>query len=129
MPAVMTDPAAPPRTSPQRLWQVIAGLSGGIGVIVSALGAHAVPDAALAKLVETASSFQLIHAAVLLWLASSPRRGLSWARWLFLIGTVLFSGALYLKAFAVWPGAVALAPWGGTSLILAWLVLAADALL
>jgi uncharacterized membrane protein YgdD (TMEM256/DUF423 family) len=99
-----------------------------MGVIASALGAHAVPDPALVKLVETASEYQLIHAAVLLWLAVSPRRGLSWARSLFLIGTLLFCGTLYLKAFAIWPGAVALAPWGGASFILGWLVLAADAL-
>ncbi len=126
----MTDRvlSATTEASPARVWQLIAGLSGAIGVIASALGAHAVPDAALAKLVETASYFQLIHAAVLLWLASSQRRGLSWARWLFLIGTLLFCGALYLKAFGIWPGAAALAPWGGTSFILAWLVLAADAL-
>ncbi len=124
----MTDPAASPRASPQRPWQLIAGLSGGVGVIVSALGAHAVPDPALVKLVETASEYQLIHAAVLLWLAPSPRRGLSWARWLFLVGTLLFCGTLYLKAFAIWPGAVAVAPWGGTSFILGWVVLAADAL-
>lgn len=125
----MSESAASFRPSPQRLWQLVAGLSGAAGIIASALGAHVVPDAALAKLVETASYLQLIHAAVLLWLASSPRRGLSWARWLFAIGTVLFCGTLYLKAFALWPGAVALAPWGGTSFILGWVVLAADALL
>jgi uncharacterized membrane protein YgdD (TMEM256/DUF423 family) len=124
----MTDPAVSARSSSSRPWQLIAGLSGAVGVIASALGAHAVPDPASAKLVETASYYQLIHAGVLLWLASSPRRGLISARWLFLIGTLLFSGALYLKAFAVWPGAVVLAPWGGTSFILGWLVLAADAL-
>ncbi len=113
---------------PARFWQVAAGLSGATGVIASAVGAHAVSDPVLVKLVETASEYQLIHAAVLLWLASSPRRGLSWARWLFLVGTLLFSGTLYLKTFAIWPGAVALAPWGGTSFILGWVVLAADAL-
>ncbi len=112
---------------PARVWQFAAGLSGAIAVIASALGAHAVPDPVLAKFVETASNYQLIHAAVLLWLASSPRRALSWVRWLFLIGTLLFCGTLYLKAFAIWPGAVAAAPWGGASFILGWLVLAADA--
>jgi len=122
------NPAVPADHPPRRLWQLIAGLSGGIGVIASALGAHATADAALAKLVDTASTYQLIHAAVLLWLAPAQRRGLSWARWLFLIGTVLFCGALYLKAFALWTAAVALAPWGGTSFILGWFVLAADAL-
>jgi uncharacterized membrane protein YgdD (TMEM256/DUF423 family) len=85
-------------------------------------------DPQLAKLVDTAATYQLIHAAVLLWLAGSPRRGLGWARWLFLAGIVLFCGTLYLKAFALWPAAVALAPVGGTSFIAGWIVLAADAL-
>jgi len=126
---MIESPVTPAVHPTRRLWQLIAGLSGGFGVIASALGAHATADAALAKLVETASTYQLIHAAVLLWLASSQRRHVSWARWLFLVGTVLFCGALYLKAFAVWPAAVALAPWGGSSFILGWFVLAADALL
>jgi uncharacterized membrane protein YgdD (TMEM256/DUF423 family) len=125
----MTDSPTSARPTPARLWQLAAGVSGGFGVIAGALGAHAVADPLLAKFVETASTYQLIHAAVLLWLAGSPRRGLSWARWLFLAGTVLFCGGLYLKAFAVWPAAVALAPWGGTSFILGWFALAADALL
>ena len=124
----MTDTPPSTETRPARGWRLVAGLSGAVGVIASALGAHATADAALAKLVETASYFQLIHAAVLLWLAPSQHRGLSWARWLFLAGTLLFSGGLYLKAFAIWPGAVALAPWGGTSFILGWFVLAAAAL-
>lgn len=125
-----------PRLSrPARAWRLVAGLSGGLGVIAGALGAHAVPDPLLARFVDTASTYQLIHAAVLLWLAGSPRsgvgsprRGIILARRLFLAGTVLFCGGLYLKAFGVWPPAVAAAPAGGTCFILAWLVLAADAL-
>jgi uncharacterized membrane protein YgdD (TMEM256/DUF423 family) len=124
----MTDGAMSARSAHARLWQLAAGVSGGLGVIAGALGAHAVPDPALAKFVETASYYQLIHAAVLLWLAPAPRRGLAWARWLFLAGTVLFCGGLYLKAFGIWPAAVAAAPLGGTSFIVGWLVLAADAL-
>lgn len=130
----MSD-TAPPLPRPARAWQFAAAVSGGIGVIAGALGAHVVADPHLAKFVETASTYQLIHAAVLLWLASSPRRiagslrlGVGLARWLFLAGTVLFCGGLYLKAFGVWPAAVAAAPLGGVSFIVAWLVLAADAL-
>ena len=112
-----------------RAWQIVAGLSGALAVIASALGAHAVADAQLAKLAETGSYYQLIHAAVLLWLAAAPRRGLRWARWLFLAGTLLFCGTLYLKAFGVAAGAVALAPTGGVCFILGWLVMAVDACL
>ena len=113
---------------PARAWQLVAAVSGGIGVVAGALGAHLVPDPLLARFVETASTYQLLHAVVLLWLAGSPHRMAGWARWLFLAGTALFCGGLYLKAFGVWPAAVAAAPVGGTSFIAAWLVLAADAL-
>lgn len=109
-----------------RAWQAAAGLSGGVGVIAGAVGAHTVTDAALAKLVDTASLYQLVHAGVLLWLASRQGRGLRWARWLFLAGTILFCGTLYLKAFGLSAGAVAAAPIGGMSFILGWLVIALD---
>lgn len=112
-----------------RLWRFVAGISGAVAVIAGAVGAHAVADAQLAKFVETASFYQMIHAAVLLWLAGSPRRGRAWARWLFLAGTLLFCGTLYLKAFGLWAAAVALAPAGGTSFILGWLAIAVDACL
>lgn len=112
-----------------RLWRFAAGISGGIGVIAGAVGAHAVPDPQLAKLVDTASFYQLIHAAVLLWLAGSPRRGLGWARWLFLAGTLLFCGTLYVKAFGLSTAAVGLAPTGGVSFIVGWFVIAVDACL
>jgi uncharacterized membrane protein YgdD (TMEM256/DUF423 family) len=120
-----SDPSAFDRRA--RLWQCAAGLSGAVGVIAGALGAHVVSDAALAKLADTASYYQLIHAAALLWLASRERRGLRAARWLFLAGTVLFCGTLYLKAFGVWPAAVALAPAGGVSFIAGWVAVAVDA--
>lgn len=102
-------------------------MSGGIGVIAGALAAHAVSDPALAKLADTASTYQLIHAAALLWLSARPGRGLGWARWLFLAGTLFFCGTLYLKALGLWPAAVALAPTGGVSFIAGWFVIAAAA--
>lgn len=125
----MTVPtASPDRTPHQRAWQAVAGVSGGVGVIAGALGAHVVTDAALAKLAETASYYQLIHAAGLLWLSARQGRGLRWARWLFLAGTLLFCGTLYLKAFGLWPAAVALAPTGGVSFIAGWLAVAIAAI-
>ncbi len=93
-------------------------------MIAGALGAHVTGDEALTKLAETASFYQLVHAAVLLWLSAGVGPWLRLARWLCLAGIVLFCGALYLKAFALAPGATVLAPWGGTSFILAWALIA-----
>jgi len=106
------------------VWQAAAGLSGCIAVIAGAVAAHAIADGRLAKLAETASYYQLIHAAVLLWLAGGQGGWLRGARWLFLAGTLLFCGTLYLKAFGLSESATALAPMGGTSFILGWLLIA-----
>jgi uncharacterized membrane protein YgdD (TMEM256/DUF423 family) len=109
-----------------RQWGIVAGLSGFIAIVMGALGAHAVADAHLAALVETASLYQLIHALALLWLSGQPGKFLRAARWLFLIGTLLFCGTLYLKVLAGWDGAVRLAPFGGMSFMAGWLAIALD---
>ena len=64
-----------------RQWGIVAGLSGFIAIVMGALGAHAVADAHLAALVETASLYQLIHALALLWLSGQPGKFLRAARW------------------------------------------------
>ena len=69
-----------------RKWGIVAGLSGFIAIVMGALGAHAVADAHLAALVETASLYQLIHALAMLWLSGQHGKYLPAARWLFLIG-------------------------------------------
>ncbi len=107
-----------------RKWGIVAGLSGFIAIVMGALGAHAVADAHLAALVETASLYQLIHALAMLWLSGQHGKYLPAARWLFLIGTVLFCGTLYLKALAGQDGAVRLAPFGGVSFMAGWLAIA-----
>ncbi len=110
----------------QRKWGVVAGLSGFIAVVMGAVGAHVVADAHAAALVETASLYELIHAVVILWLSGATGKYLSTARWLFLIGTLLFCGTLYLKAMAGWDTVVRLAPFGGVSFMLGWLVIALE---
>jgi uncharacterized membrane protein YgdD (TMEM256/DUF423 family) len=110
----------------ERKWGIVAGLSGFIAIVMGAAGAHAVTDAHLAALVETASLYELIHAIAILWLSGAHGKYLPAARWLFLIATVLFCGTLYLKAIAGWDGLVRLAPIGGVSFMLGWLVIALD---
>ena len=62
----------------------------------------------------------------ILWLCSARGKYMPAARWLFLIGTVLFCGTLYLKAIAGWDAVVRLAPFGGVSFMLGWLVIALE---
>ena len=110
----------------QRKWGVVAGLSGFTAVVMGAVGAHAVTDPHAAALVETASLYELIHAVALLWLSGARGKYLPAARWLFLLGTVLFCGTIYLKAMAGWDTAVRLAPFGGVGFMLGWLAIALE---
>ena len=116
-----------------------AGALGASGVLLAALGAHSLKAALIAAgthdIWESAIIFQLVHASALLgfagWLRASPpppSRRAAWAARLFVLGTVLFSGSLYLLAFGGprWLGA--LAPLGGLSLISAWVLAACAAL-
>ena len=103
-------------------------LSGGLGVALGAFGAHGLrarlaPDA-LATF-ETGVRYQMYHALALLAVAFVITR---WAGstlpplagWLFVAGTVLFSGSLYLLALTGvrWLGAVT--PFGGVAFIAGW---------
>jgi uncharacterized membrane protein YgdD (TMEM256/DUF423 family) len=115
-----------------RKFILIAAVLGALGVALGAFGAHglrahftASPD--LEPTFGTAVQYHLIHAAALLgaaWAAAQyPGRWTRYAGWLFLVGILLFSGALYvLSIFNVrFMGAVA--PVGGAALIAGWLCL------
>ena len=109
---------------------VIAALMGAAGIMLAAAAAHAVPGATL----DAAVSMLLFHAVAALGAAALAHQGLlrrplglaGIAAWV--IGAVLFSGDIALRAFAghrLFPMA---APAGGIMLILGWLVVAAAAL-
>jgi uncharacterized membrane protein YgdD (TMEM256/DUF423 family) len=116
-----------------------AAALGATGVALGAFGAHglqaALGAAGRKELWDTASRYQILHAAALLALASWIRAGggaasrwEAWAARLWLAGTVLFSGSLYLLALGVpprwiWP----VTPIGGAGLIAGWIAAAAGA--
>lgn len=116
----------------ERLFVVIGALSGALGVALGAFGAHGLRgrlSADMLAIFETGVRYQMIHALALLAVAFAvarwPAAGLAAAAgWLFLAGTVVFSGSLYLLAFtgAGWWGAVT--PLGGVAFIAGWLCLA-----
>lgn len=117
------------------IFATAGALSGLVAVAAGAFGAHALrsrlsPD--LLAVFETAARYQMYHALALLavaWAATRwPGTPVRAAGWLFVAGTVVFSGSLYLLALTGvrWLGAVT--PLGGVLLVGGWLALAAAAL-
>jgi len=115
-----------------------AGVSGAVSVIAGAFSAHGLDPVAQAReinLLHTGSQYEAIHALAMLAvaaLAGMNRLGPKWAgaaQWLFLVGSILFPGALYALALHGPRLLGAVAPIGGTAFILGWLMIAAGALL
>jgi uncharacterized membrane protein YgdD (TMEM256/DUF423 family) len=115
-----------------RRWTMLGALSAALAVALGAFGAHVLrtvlPAARLATF-ETGVRYEMFHALGLLavaWAAVHwPRAAaVEVAGWLFVVGTALFSGSLYLLALtgAGWLGAIA--PLGGAAFIAGWLALA-----
>jgi len=116
----------------ERFFLILGSISGGLAVALGAFGAHTLEDRltkdALSTF-ETAARYQMYHALALLAVAFAvthwPDSNLpTYAGWLFVAGTVLFSGSLYLLNLTDvrWLGAIA--PLGGTAFIAGWACLA-----
>jgi uncharacterized membrane protein YgdD (TMEM256/DUF423 family) len=114
-----------------RLFVILGSLSGLVGVAAGAFGAHGLRARLAPELLavfETGARYQMYHALALLaaaWVAGRwPGPLATWAGWLFVAGTVIFSGSLYALALSGvrWLGAVT--PLGGLAFIAGWLCLA-----
>ncbi len=114
-----------------RVFFALGALSGLIGVAAGAFGAHALrerlaPD--VLAVFETAARYQMYHALALLavgWATTRwPESVAVWAGWLFVAGTVIFSGSLYALALTGirWLGAIT--PIGGLCFLAGWACLA-----
>ena len=102
----------------------IAAFNGALAVGLGAFGAHGLSSVLEARqtvnIWETAVFYHFVHALVLLWGADRGKAVMKpW--WCFLLGTAVFSGALYALAVSgeKWLGAVA--PVGGMALLIGWL--------
>jgi uncharacterized membrane protein YgdD (TMEM256/DUF423 family) len=115
---------------PTTVLLVLAGLMGAGGIMLAAAGAHAAPGAGL----DSAAYMLLFHATAIIGAAALIQNGALWrgpalavlAAWV--VGAVLFSGDIALRAFAghrLFPMA---APSGGIVLILGWLAFAGVAI-
>ncbi|MCC6179979.1 MAG: DUF423 domain-containing protein [Chloroflexi bacterium] len=119
----------------ERHFVAIGALSGCIAVAAGAFGAHALRDALppdRLAVFETGARYQMYHALALIGVAwVSAQKGGGPARlagWLFVAGTVLFSGSLYALSLSGirWLGAIT--PLGGAAFLGGWLSLAWAAL-
>jgi uncharacterized membrane protein YgdD (TMEM256/DUF423 family) len=117
--------------SQDRLFATLGAASAFVAVAAGAFGAHGLrarlsPD--LLAVFETGARYQMYHALGLLAVAWAGTRWPGpWpvrAGWLFLAGTVLFSGSLYALALTGvrWLGAIT--PLGGVAFLAGWLCLA-----
>jgi uncharacterized membrane protein YgdD (TMEM256/DUF423 family) len=114
-----------------RLFFSLGAVSAFVAVAAGAFGAHALrarlsPE--LLAVFETAARYQMYHALAMIaaawaaarWPGTLPQA----AAWLFLAGTMLFSGSLYALALSGvrWLGAIT--PLGGVAFLAGWICLA-----
>lgn len=115
----------------ERLFVVIGALSGAIGVGAGAFGAHALRaslEPRMLEVFETGARYQLVHAVAMVaaaWVAGRfPGAVANASGWLFLAGTVCFSGSLYAMALTGVRALGAITPIGGVCFIAGWVCLA-----
>ncbi len=114
-----------------RTFFVLGAVLAAAGVAAGAFGAHALrarlsPE--MLSVFETGVHYHLIHALALLAVAWAgtrwPGGAVNAAGWLFLTGTVLFSGSLYALTLSGIRALGAITPFGGVAFIAGWLTLA-----
>lgn len=134
--------------SQARRWLFIASVTGALAVVLGAFGAHGVPHYLegqgfegenLAKRLADFEAAARYHTYAALFLVGAALvadrrescKALTIACWSMLVGMLLFSGSVY--AVALVPDNLrgtfgAIAPFGGTLMIVAWVTLAVAAL-
>lgn len=126
----------------QKLFLVFSGLSGAVSVSLGAIGAHGLKSKVETGLItssnlqafDTAARYQMYHAITLLAMAflidKFSIKLISSAAYCFMIGTVLFSGSIYILSTSAllglknvsWLGPVT--PIGGLFFVFGWVLLA-----
>jgi len=115
----------------ERVFFVIGSLSAFLAVTLGAFGAHGLKNRLTPEMLavfETGVRYQMYHALALLAVAWActrwPGAVVNASGWLFVAGTVLFSGSLYVLALSGvrWLGAIT--PVGGLAFLGGWLCLA-----
>lgn len=118
----------------QKFFLQAGAILGALGVIVGAFGAHALKPtleaAGRMDTFETAVKYQFYHALALvlvgILMQNSAEPSLKWYNWAgyaLLSGVIIFSGSLYTICFTGIRAFGAVAPIGGTLMIIGWICL------
>ena len=118
-----------------RIFFALGALSALLGVAAGAFGAHALkarvtPD--MLAVFEVGVRYQMYHAFALIacaWAVTKwPGTLVNASGWLFVVGTIVFSGSLYALSLSGvrWLGAIT--PFGGLAFLAGWICLAVAAL-
>ncbi|MBE0585794.1 MAG: DUF423 domain-containing protein [Desulfofustis sp.] len=114
-----------------RIFFTIGALSAFIGIAAGAFGAHGLKSKLSPEMLtvfEVGVRYQMYHAFALIaaaWALSKwPSPLVTTGGWLFVIGTLIFSGSLYLLSISgvKWLGAIT--PLGGLAFLAGWLCIA-----
>lgn len=120
-----------------RFFIVMGAIFAALSVMLGAFGAHALSEQLVgrsADVWQTAVQYQFFHSigliiiGILLLLLTTPKL-FRLAGFLFLIGTILFSGSLYLIALLSVKNLGLVTPLGGLFFIVGWILLICAALL
>ena len=111
----------------ERVFFLYGTVSALVGVAAGAFGAHGLKgrlDPEMLSVFKVGVQYQMYHAFALIAAAGAhtkwPSRFVKIGGWLFVIGTILFSGSLYLLSVSgvQWIGAVT--PLGGLAFLAGW---------
>jgi uncharacterized membrane protein YgdD (TMEM256/DUF423 family) len=114
-----------------RVFLMAGALSAFIAVAAGAFGAHGLKSRLSPEMLNTFEvgvRYQMYHAFALIVVAWAqtrwPTAQLTLSGWLFIAGTLLFSGSLYVLSLSglKWLGAIT--PFGGLAFLAGWLCLA-----
>ncbi len=114
-----------------RVFLALGALSALASVAAGAFGAHALRSRLSPELLavfETGARYQMYHAlglGLVAWASTRwPGGAVHAAGWLFLAGTVLFTGSLYALALSGVRALGAVTPFGGLAFLAGWALLA-----
>lgn len=115
---------------------MIGAVFGFLSVAIGAAADHTGWAEAMAASVASAIRYHQLGAVMIVMLALAGlttrhdglRRGLGIAGWLFAIGTLLFSFSIYAAAISGLRGLTMITPFGGVTLMAAWIALLVAAL-
>lgn len=113
-------------TRKQNTWLMVIAISGFLAVSLGAFAAHGLKphlDARAQEWFKLATTYQMWHTLALLGLVPTLLERNRWfhvSAWGWLVGTLLFSGSLYLMAVTGNTRLAMITPIGGTAFLVGW---------